>query len=115
MAYLVSGLILALLVSIFALTNQKPVDVRFFFWTAQIPLVLVILGSAVAGAFLVFVLGLVKQWRLGGRIREYQARVRVLEAELEARGNRTDGSTAGATPAQDPSGNATNPGEDKHS
>ncbi len=61
-AYLVIALTFSVLVAIFAIQNVGPVDIRFLTWRVQeLSLVLVILGSALIGAAVVFLLGLVKQ------------------------------------------------------
>ncbi|MGE5550058.1 MAG: LapA family protein [Bacteroidota bacterium] len=59
---LVLGLFLALLIAVFALQNAVPVAIRLFFWEFEISLVLVILGSAFAGALAVLLAGLFR-WR----------------------------------------------------
>lgn len=86
---LVISLIFALLVAIFAVQNNTPVDISFLGWKySGISLVLIILGSAVAGAVAVFSLGLVKQFRLKMELRQVKAQNDKLNsqmAELEAR------------------------------
>ncbi|MBC2319752.1 lipopolysaccharide assembly protein LapA domain-containing protein [Listeria booriae] len=47
------GIIIAILIIVFGTTNMGTVDVRLMFWTVQWPLIIVILGSVVAGALLV--------------------------------------------------------------
>ncbi|EUJ23886.1 LapA family protein [Listeria grandensis] len=50
------GIIIAILIIIFGTTNMGTVDVKLLFWTVQWPLIIVILGSVVAGALLVICL-----------------------------------------------------------
>ena len=52
--YLVSALIFALLVAIFAIQNTTVVVINFLMWEFHTSLVLVILGSALLGALLYF-------------------------------------------------------------
>jgi len=60
MYILILSLAFALLVAIFAVQNSSPVMIHILWTTQEIPLVLVILGSALAGAFIVFLLAV---WR----------------------------------------------------
>ncbi|MBC1976303.1 LapA family protein [Listeria booriae] len=46
------GIIIAILIIVFGTTNMGTVDVQLMFWTVQWPLIIVILGSVVAGALL---------------------------------------------------------------
>ncbi|EMR05842.1 putative integral membrane protein [Bhargavaea cecembensis DSE10] len=57
---LLLGLILAIIVAWFAIVNVDPVPVNYVFGTAEWPLILVILGSALLGAA---VSGLVSMFR----------------------------------------------------
>jgi len=62
---LVVSLLFALVVAIFAIQNNATVDISFLGWTySGISLVLIIIGSATAGAVIVFLLGLFKQIKL---------------------------------------------------
>lgn len=76
-------MLFALLVALFAIQNADFVNIRFFAWQFQgISLVLVILGSAVAGAFIIFVAGAMKQFKMAWKIRDTEGKVRKLETEL---------------------------------
>lgn len=56
--YMVGSLVFALLIAIFALQKAGPVSIRLFFWTfPQIPLVLVIFGTALVGLVTGILLG----------------------------------------------------------
>ncbi|MEW6621738.1 MAG: lipopolysaccharide assembly protein LapA domain-containing protein [Bacillota bacterium] len=69
--YLVGALIFALLVAVFAVQNTNTVDIQFIAWRiSDISLVLVILGSSVIGAVVVFLLGGVKQLSLNKKVRD---------------------------------------------
>jgi putative membrane protein len=84
--YLVGALIFALLVTVFAIQNSTLVDVRFLFWGfSRIPIVLVVLGSALAGALFMLFLGLVRQVRTVRHVRGLQIENRKLAAELTKR------------------------------
>jgi len=69
---LVLSLICALIIAVFAVQNAAPVVIRFFWTTANVPLVLVILGSALTGALITLLLAV---WR------EYRRRRLTLDAE----------------------------------
>ncbi|ACX52997.1 hypothetical protein Adeg_1917 [Ammonifex degensii KC4] len=77
------ALVFALLVAIFAVQNAVPVDIRFLGWRfSNVSLVLVILGAAVAGALVVFILGVGREWRRSREIRELRAQNLHLSRQL---------------------------------
>jgi putative membrane protein len=57
-----------LLVAIFAVQNAAPVAIKLFWITTEVPLVLVILGSVLAGAIIVFSLVVWRKFRLKRKI-----------------------------------------------
>lgn len=60
MKRLIVGLVFAILVAIFALENNRPLTIKFLFWTfPRISEALVIIGSVLLGV----VLGAVLAWR----------------------------------------------------
>ena len=80
---LVVSLLFALIVAIFAVQNNAPVDIRFLGWKySNISLVLVIFGSAAAGAVSVFFLGFFKQMKLKIELRKIKAQNEKLNAQL---------------------------------
>jgi len=84
--YLVGALIFALLVAVFAIQNSTTVDIRFLFWSFErISIVLVVLGSAVAGALFMLLISLVRQVRMVRRVRELRIDNQKLSAELMKR------------------------------
>jgi uncharacterized integral membrane protein len=83
-AYLIIALIFALIVAIISIQNATGVDIRLFYWSfTNISLVLVILGSAAAGAICAFLLGMPKQLSVNRKIRELQANSQRLQAEID--------------------------------
>ena len=68
MTLLILTLIFALLVAIFAIQNAAPVAINLFWITTEVPLVLVILGSALAGAIIVFLIAVWREFRLKRKI-----------------------------------------------
>lgn len=81
--YLVLALLFALAVAVFSINNPTPVPIRFLFWTYQAPLVIVILGSAVFGAIIVFLLGISKQYGLVRKVRLLENQNKNLSKHLE--------------------------------
>jgi len=60
---LVLSLVCALLIAVFALQNAAAVAIRFFWITTDVPLVLVILGSALGGSLITLLLAVWRQFR----------------------------------------------------
>lgn len=69
MTLIILTLIFALLVAVFAIQNASLVAIRLFWVVTEVPLVLVILGSAVAGALIVFLIAVWREFRLKRKIR----------------------------------------------
>lgn len=63
MLILIVSLAFALLVAVFAVQNANPVAIQFFWTEARVPLVLIILGSALAGAVVTLLLALWREFR----------------------------------------------------
>lgn len=87
--YLISALVFSLLVAIFAIQNTETVVIKFLPWSFSVSLVLIVLGSAVAGALVLYFLGLFKQVGAWMKIRqlnhhktELEKQVKNLEAQL---------------------------------
>lgn len=111
--YLISALAFSLLVAIFAIQNTEMVVIKFLTWSFSISLVLVVLGAAVAGALVLYFLGLFKQvgsWikirQLNQRKNELENQVKKLESQLseikeKAEPHETTGN-ATTTPAAKP-------------
>lgn len=69
MGYLVLGLLLAILVAVFAIQNAAPVEVHFLFWTLpKLGLAVVILAATLVGAALGSLLGIFRVIRERRRI-----------------------------------------------
>jgi uncharacterized integral membrane protein len=80
--YLLTALLFAMLVALFAVQNAVEVDILFLFWRLEnISLVVVILGSAFIGACIAGLVGFVRQLRLRKRVRAAALDVERLEAE----------------------------------
>lgn len=82
---LVLSLLFALVVAIFAVQNNTPVDIAFLGWKLKdVSLVLIIIGSAAAGAVTVFSLGLVKQFRLKMDLRQMKVQNDKLNSQISS-------------------------------
>lgn len=80
---LVVALLFSLLVAIFAIVNNELVSVNLLFRTVDISAVLLILGSAAAGAIIMTFLSLVRHVRVGFEVRDLKKKIRHLEDELK--------------------------------
>jgi len=58
--YVILGIIVLIIVSVFAVTNVEPVDVNYLFWTAESPLILVILFSVLMGGLITAAVGSIR-------------------------------------------------------
>ena len=77
------ALIFSLIVAIFALLNNQPVSINYFFGTVDVSSVIIILGAAFSGALIVFLLGIYRQIKLTVKVRGLNADIRDMEKELE--------------------------------
>jgi uncharacterized integral membrane protein len=80
---LVSALIFALLVAVFAISNANEVIVKFPWGSYPISQAVVILGSAAVGSVVVLLLGLFSQIKLRFKLWEFQGRIKKLEKEIQ--------------------------------
>lgn len=97
---LVFALVFAVIVAFFAVINVEPVIVDFLFMQQTVPLILVIVLSALAGAIIVGFYGIFRQYRLQGEIKRKNRMIKELEEKitaLEAAQVRTSAESAGPT------------------
>ncbi|PIC57913.1 MULTISPECIES: LapA family protein [Sporosarcina] len=78
------GLLFAVLIALFAVFNVESVPVNYFFGTEMIPLVLIILGSALLGAIISGFFAIYKSYRSGRRVKELEKKLHMKEEELAA-------------------------------
>jgi len=77
---LIIMLLVALVLILMTVQNPNPVSVQFLSWqTQQVPIIIIILISALAGVVISAVLGLVKQSKLKGKIRQLQREIEDLK------------------------------------
>ncbi|GGC92650.1 hypothetical protein GCM10007216_24260 [Thalassobacillus devorans] len=71
--YWILALIFALLIAIFAVINVEPVEVNFMFGTAEWPLILVILISALLGGIVTAAAGSVRFYQLQREVKKLRS------------------------------------------
>ncbi|WP_239254063.1 LapA family protein [Listeria ilorinensis] len=80
----VAGIILALLIAIFAVGNTEPVAVNFLVADASWPLILIILGCVLIGCLIMFCLNIAKVRGTKKEIQSLQGKITELERKLAA-------------------------------
>ena len=103
--YLVVAL-LASAITVFALQNTVRAPLRFLFWSLELPLAGVILGSVAAGIVLVGLPLWFDRWRLSSRARTLERRLAAVDAEraeaVRAETARAEAVRAGAAGPEPP-------------
>ncbi|MEH7385697.1 lipopolysaccharide assembly protein LapA domain-containing protein [Bacillus sp. JJ1521] len=74
------GLFFALIVAIFAVVNVDSVRVNFVFGYTEIPLILIILGSALLGGLIVGMFGILRQYKQQRHIKKLEKEIEQLKA-----------------------------------
>lgn len=100
------ALVFALLVAIFSLSNVEEVPVNFLFMEARIPLIILILSSALAGATIVGLYGIFRQYRMQREIKRLSELVEAYQDKAEKQTAQptkatTDGESKQATHPKD--------------
>lgn len=79
----IMSLIFAIIVTIFAIQNSTPVDVNFLFGSAKVSEAIVIFISAIAGAVIVTILSLIREFKLKRKIKQQAKTIKTLKEENE--------------------------------
>ncbi len=74
---IIFALLFTLIVAIFAVINVRAVEVDYLFGTAEWPLILVILGSVLMGALIVFSAGIFQVMKLKREIKIFAERKQI--------------------------------------
>jgi len=82
--YLILGLIFSLIIAIFALANTETVTVSYIFGRSDLPLILLILGSAFTGALVMGLFSLYRSIRSVFAFRQLRHGKENLEKEFKA-------------------------------
>lgn len=69
-SYVILAIIFMILVAIFAVTNVNAVEVTYFFWRVESPLILVILFSVLMGGIITAAVGMVKMFKMQRQIKQ---------------------------------------------
>ncbi len=77
-----AGLIFSIIIAVFALANSQPVMINYLFGKAEVSAVIVILCSAVSGAFVIFLFSLVRQVKASFRFRGLRGEMRTMEEKV---------------------------------
>ena len=75
------SLLFSVLVAIFAIQNARSVEINFLFTKFTISQAVVILGSAIIGALIVLLLGLIKQIKQGVKIKQLKKEIEIITEE----------------------------------
>ncbi len=76
------ALIFSLIIAIFAIANNQPIEVNYLYGKAEVSAIVVILGAAILGALVIFLLSMFRQIRISFQIRN-------LRNEVESYKNKT--------------------------
>ncbi|EAC8223632.1 DUF1049 domain-containing protein [Listeria monocytogenes] len=88
----IAGIILALIIAIFAVINVDPVEVNFLFAQAEWPLILIILGSVLCGCLIIFFLNIAKSRGMKKQVKQLTSEKAELERQLAAKAMKTHSS-----------------------
>ena len=90
----ISGLILAILVTIFAITNANPVVLNLFFYQFSASQALIIFVSAALGAIIVLLLGVVNYFKKNREIHSLRTDNDLLNKEIKSLNEKINGTTS---------------------
>lgn len=80
---LITGLVIALVIAIFAVINVDLVEVNYLFGQSEWPLVLVIIGSVLMGGLIIGSVGMYKIFRLQKEIKHLNAKIAEPSVEIK--------------------------------
>lgn len=76
------ALIFSLIIAIFAIANNQPIVVNYLYGRAEMSAVIVILGAAILGALIMFMLNLFRQIKVGFQVRGLRHEIKELKDKL---------------------------------
>ncbi len=85
-SYVILAIIFGIIVAVFAVTNVEAVEVSYLFWTAESPLILIILFSVLMGGIITAAVGAVRLFRLQRQVRNLQKENDSLHHRLQESG-----------------------------
>ncbi|WP_042146122.1 lipopolysaccharide assembly LapA domain-containing protein [Paucisalibacillus sp. EB02] len=84
--YVIIAIIFMILVAVFAVTNVNPVEVNYFFWQVESPLILVILFSVLMGGVITAAVGMVRMFKMQKEIKHLKKENQQLTQLVEENG-----------------------------
>lgn len=78
-----AGLIFSLIIAVFALANSQPVLINYLFGKAEVSAIIVILCSAVSGAFVIFLFNLVRHVKASFQLRGLRNDLRIMKEKMQ--------------------------------
>ncbi|AUJ26157.1 MULTISPECIES: lipopolysaccharide assembly LapA domain-containing protein [Virgibacillus] len=84
--YVIFTIVFVIIVAVFAVTNVETVEVNYLFWSAESPLILVILFSVLMGGLITATVGLIKMYRMQREMKRLEAENFNLMNRLEEEG-----------------------------
>lgn len=79
----IAALVFSLIIAVFALANSQPVLINYLFGKTEVSAIIVILCAAASGAFIIFLLNLVRQIKASLRIRGLRNDIKILEERVQ--------------------------------
>jgi putative membrane protein len=77
------ALIFCLIIAVFALANNQPMEINYLYGSVELSAVLVILGSAALGALAIFIFGLFKNIQVRLKLRSLRHEIKNLLEKLQ--------------------------------
>lgn len=87
---LIFALLFALIIAVFSVVNVESVPVDYVFGSAQFPLIMIILGSALAGGFVVGLFGTIRMVSQNRKIRALERELNTLRSAAAAEGAQSE-------------------------
>ncbi len=76
------ALIFSLIIAIFAIANQHPIIINYLYGRTEVSAIVVILGAAILGALVIFMINLVKNIRTRLQLRSLRSEINQLKEKL---------------------------------
>ena len=84
--YVILAIILTIIIAIFAVINVDSVEVNYLFWTAESPLILVILFSVLMGGIIAAIAGMVKIFHMQKELKQLHLENGKMRKQMEQQG-----------------------------
>ena len=79
---IILALIFAIVIALFAIVNMDPVAINYLFGKAEVPLILIILGFTLAGAIIIVIINLARQYAKHKEIKSLKEELEKTKTEL---------------------------------